>query len=383
MLKLSKKINNKWKAALILAQLAIVRILFKRKSFFIKPNTLLLLKLDSIGDYILFRNFIQLLKTSDKYKNYTITLCGNTWWKELSEHLDTGYIDEFIWVDYAKLNTFSYQLKLIRELHSKAYEVLIHPTYSRDPFSDNVAIHSGAKYKIGYEGDLVNITKIQKDKNNLSYTTLVPSSSPFLFEFYRNRYFFEQVLMEKITLSKPELNYHSVVSGNKIIICPGAKDSFRRWSPQQFAELCNKLNTNFENNEFVICGSQADNAAATAIMINSGINFTNYVGKLSLVELLQLFTKARLIITNDSGPFHIAVALNKKVVCISNGNNYGRFTPYPAEMNTLSTVVYPEQLLQLNNEQRLIQYYKHGSPLNITNISVNAVYDAIKNKLLL
>ena len=77
--------------------------IYKNKNVFVNKNTLLLLRLDSIGDYILFRNFIRALKESKKYKDYKITLCGNSRWKDLALHLDKQYITEYIWVDYHKM----------------------------------------------------------------------------------------------------------------------------------------------------------------------------------------------------------------------------------------------------------------------------------------
>ena len=47
-------------------------------------NTLLIIRLDAIGDYLLFRNFLSVIRASRKYKDYEITLCGNIVWKDLS-----------------------------------------------------------------------------------------------------------------------------------------------------------------------------------------------------------------------------------------------------------------------------------------------------------
>ncbi len=52
------------------------------------PNTLLLIKLDSIGDYILFRNFLSFIRKNHKFSNHRITLIGNIIWKDLSETFD-------------------------------------------------------------------------------------------------------------------------------------------------------------------------------------------------------------------------------------------------------------------------------------------------------
>ena len=46
-------------------------------------NSLLLFRVDAIGDFILFRNFIEVLSQSRKYSNFDITLLGNVLWKDL------------------------------------------------------------------------------------------------------------------------------------------------------------------------------------------------------------------------------------------------------------------------------------------------------------
>ncbi len=353
---------------------------FKRTPLSANKGTLLLLRLDSIGDYVLFRNFIQVLKASEKYKGYKITLCGNLWWKELAENLDKDYVDEYIWIDYHKMQDFKYRFRKYNEIYSGKYEVLIHPTFSRDAVSDNVVVHSGAKEKIGYDGDMINLTPLQKNENNLAYTRLIPSLSEFKFEFYRNKDFFEQLLSEKIAVLKPQINYTSTVE-NKIIICPGAKDAFRRWSTENFRHLCALLKRDYLNEEFVICGSKEDGILAKEIAQNSNISFSDLTGKLSLIELVRVMAEAKLVITNDSGPFHVAVALGKKVICISNGNNYGRFTPYPKEMNTNSSVIYPDQILAESEEERLKKFCKEVKDVNINEIKVEHVFSEIKKHM--
>jgi ADP-heptose:LPS heptosyltransferase len=352
-------------------------LIFKKSSFFIKKNTLLILRLDSIGDYILFRNFIEVIKISEKYKNYKITLCGNFWWKDLAENLDINYIDKFIWVDYTKMNDFKYRFEIYKKIHSQNFEVLIHPSFSRDAISDGIVTHSGAKQKIGYNGDFVNLNKLQKDTNDKSYTHLIPSLSKYKFEFYRNLDFFEQLLSQKIPILKPEIK-HTPSIENKIIICPGAKDAFRRWDPKKFAQLCDGLKAKFPLDEFTICGSEQDSILATEIIHNSNISFTDLTGKLNLIELIQIIAQAKLVITNDSGPFHIAVALGKKVICISNGNNYGRFSPYPKQMNTNSKTIYPFQLLAFTEADRLEKFCKEVKNIDINEIDPKQVFIEIK-----
>jgi ADP-heptose:LPS heptosyltransferase len=365
-------------------QSVIETIVFRRESPFVKKNTLLLLKLDSIGDYVLFHDYIKVLKESEKYKNYEITLCGNHWWKSLAEELDAAYVKNFIWVDYFKLNaSFLYRFRMYSQIHRRKFETLVHPTYSRCEVSDRLVKYSGIKKTIGNIGDLTNYPQSQKAKNDLFYSELIPSKAKYEFEFYRNRDFFEELLAEKIPLLRPQINYANADGENKIVFCPGAKDLFRLWSAENVIQLSEMLKPDFPAEEFVICGSEKDSNIAKEIINNSSIKFTDYTGMLDLMGLVKVLSQAKLVVTNDSGPFHIAVALNKKVVCISNGNNYGRFSPYPKEMNTNSVVIYPDEVLNCNSEEERLQTYcKHGSTLDINTISASVVYNKIKTSLI-
>jgi len=94
-------------------------------------KSLLIIRLDAIGDYVLFRNYIEVLKNSEKYKDYKITLVGNIAWKSIAEELDSKYIDNFIWTDREKFEkNFIYRYKKLKKISSKGYDVVINPTYS-------------------------------------------------------------------------------------------------------------------------------------------------------------------------------------------------------------------------------------------------------------
>jgi len=342
-----------------------------------KPNTLLIVKVDSIGDYVLFRNFIQEIKNSDTYKNHRITLCGNSWWKDLAENLDASVIDNFIWIDYSKLNDCGYWFRLHKKIFFSRFETVIQSTFSRDRIGDDIVKYSAAKKKIGSEGDLVNLTALKKKENDETYTRLIPSAGKYMFEFNRNKHFFEQVLNKKIAISKPSIaSVHQTET--KIIFFPGAKDTFRRWSTGNFAALSKKLKSDFPAATFVICGSAQDTPMAKEIIALSTVSFTDLTGKLSLMQLVAELEQAKLVIANDSGPFHIAVALNKKVICISNGNNYSRFTPYPEEMKTQSIVIYPDQITARSEQERREQFCREVKEIDINNISVEQVYLQVK-----
>ncbi|MDW8465862.1 MAG: hypothetical protein RML35_06685 [Chloroherpetonaceae bacterium] len=81
----------------------------KNKSFV--PKTLLILRLDEIGDYVLFRNFLKEIRESERFKDYKITLCGNAAWKDLAEAFDKESVDEFIWISKSVKRGIEFEAK--------------------------------------------------------------------------------------------------------------------------------------------------------------------------------------------------------------------------------------------------------------------------------
>jgi ADP-heptose:LPS heptosyltransferase len=64
--------------------------------------------------------------------------------------------------------------------------------------------------------------------------------------------------------------------------------------------------------------------------------------KTSLTEFLEILAHAKCIISVDTGSVHMAAAVHCPVYAIFNGSQYGRFAPYPKELNKKFYSVYPD-----------------------------------------
>ncbi len=355
----------------------------------IKQKSLLLVRLDLIGDYILFRNYIEVLKKSEKYKDYSITLLGNSDWKNISEEFDSDFIDNFIWLDKNKfLKDFLYRYKKFKEIVSNGYEVVLSPVYSREFFyDDNIVKHIFANEKIGHIGDLSNIKKWQKNISDKYYDKLIPAKDEIIFEFYRNKDFFEILLKDKLDMVKPHINLIPKkldydLPQNYAILFIGASVSFRKWSIEKFSKVGMYLKEKY-NYEIVLCGGPRDNHSAKEFSYHYKGKYLDLVGKTTLVELLTIIYNGNLILSNETSAPHFAVALDvENIFVISNGNHYGRFIPYPKEVIANYHVIYhPEIEKDLGNYKKLINSYGYGSYLDINEISVEAVKNKIEKVL--
>ena len=203
----------------------------------IRPKSILIIRLDAIGDYVLFRNFIEVLRKSSDYRDYRITLLGNVVWRSLGEELDSGYVDEFIWLDRDRfVADFAYRSEKLKEINNPGYEIVLSPVYSRGfVYSDMIVRLVNAKHKIGSEGGLSNMLKWQKRRGDRYYTRLIPARDGVLFEFDRNKEFFEGFLQVRLDLQKPTIvppkrECPFELPRRYAVLFIGASSRFRKWS---------------------------------------------------------------------------------------------------------------------------------------------------------
>lgn len=357
--------------------------LFVGSSTNITANTLLLIRLDAIGDYILFRNFIESIKKSEKYKNYSLTLVGNISWKPIAENFDSLYIDNFIWIDRKKfLGNLLYRVKKLNEITSKGYDVAVSPVYSRELFyGDWIIKLVNAVDKIGSFGDLSNIRKWHKAIGDRYYSELVPVEQKVMFEFDRNREFISFFLSTAVDIEKPEitLNRQSNIDlpDGYAVLFIGASSNFRKWNARSFGKLGKYIKDKYKL-KIVLCGSASDKPQIEAFRESIGENFLDLVGKTSLLDMFYILKNANVLISNETSIPHIAVALNvKNVFVIYNGNHFKRFIPYPREMHHNYNVIYHPDI-EKNKDQymKISNSYKYTSKLDIQEIT----YEAVKDK---
>jgi heptosyltransferase-2 len=104
------------------------------------------------------------------------------------------------------------------------------------------------------------------------------------------------------------LTAHGVAPGFTAL-APGSVWSTKRWP--YYAELTARL-----EGQAVIVGGEEDAALAEAIVQMCGGKAVSAAGALSLRESAALIRRARLLVTNDSAPLHLATAMGTPVLAL-------------------------------------------------------------------
>ncbi len=132
-----------------------------------------------------------------------------------------------------------------------------------------------------------------------------------------------------------QVQWHIQSSGHKVQGLPrrymvlniGATKPANRWTVQGFVELATTIRKKY-NLPCVLTGGPEDVPMAIHIAGQSDDNVINLVGKTSLLELVDLLKDAIMVVTCDTGPMHLAVALGKDVVALFGPSDHRRTGPY-------------------------------------------------------
>ncbi|MDF2433618.1 MAG: hypothetical protein JWP44_3249 [Mucilaginibacter sp.] len=292
---------------------------------------LLIIKTDAIGDYILFRNYLELLKKSKRFKHYRITLLGNKLWEELALKYDSEFADDFIFVDPEKLYYAPLTLlKLGWQLFKNNYEIVLQPSYTRLLITDGLAALTASKEIIGFEGDNEGIPPRYKTRTDKFYTQKLILPSDISFEFERSGFFFQEILDCEISLPYPSLPFNKM-QPTGIVIFPGAGNLKRSWDAEKFKTLIGLIKQHTSQSVY-LAGSVGEiylgQYLTESLPANSVINL---IGKTSLIQLIDIIGNASLVIANETSAIHIAAATQTKSICILGGGHFGRFAPYPEQ----------------------------------------------------
>jgi lipopolysaccharide heptosyltransferase I len=128
-----------------------------------------------------------------------------------------------------------------------------------------------------------------------------------------------------------------VSRGNWVSLQPGARWLNKRWPAEHFAELVRKLSASDPDLNFAVLGGADEAPLGRAITGVAPPRCLDLTGKLSLPEMVEWIRFSRLLITNDTGPMHVAAALAKPIVALFGPTEPTRTGPYGQLEHVLQT----------------------------------------------
>lgn len=348
----------------------------------------LLIRLDSIGDFILWLDAAKDIKRLYPDNGYEITLLGNIVWTSLAESLP--YFDEVWHLDRRRfIRSLPYRLSALKKVRSAGFDVVVSPSFSREFLHEDALVRiSGAEERIGPLGDYSSMAPRQSRISDRWYTRLLRLPEAPTMELLRNAEFMRSSGLKDFRAGVPELPLRTELPAdfdvrNYFVLFPGAQAYFRQWPLTNFRKLAERIceATGWTG---VICGGTSEKALGEALKRDTPVPLRNWCGRTSLTELIAIIAGARMLIGNETGAVHIAASLSVPSVCILGGGHYGRFIPYKVEIATgrpLPVAVYSQMNCFNCNWQCLHEGDNRGAMQCVEGITVDAVWKAVRDIL--
>ncbi|MFH0976448.1 MAG: glycosyltransferase family 9 protein [Spirochaetota bacterium] len=287
---------------------------------------ILLIQYKPAGDVLLLTPVVKTLKKS--FPDCNITFLVNE--KESSVIKNYKLIDNFILLKkhskkglFNYINYLKYNLSVNLQIRKTRFDAVI--DFIENPKSAFTAFFSGAGIRIGRKTGLRSLAynkRIEIHENNVNTV---------LRRLYHLRplgieasYIPPEINLEERDIKFAEQYFNSIKLNNErpvIFLAPNSPRSARRWKAEYFAETARAL-IKTHNAKILLAWGPGEEIYTQKILSTIGFD-AGMIPLTTYMEMAALFYRSVLIITNDSGPKHIANAVGVKSITI-----YGPTNPH-------------------------------------------------------
>ena len=278
-----------------------------------KNDNVIVISNTALGDTILSTPAIKSLKKSFPYIKIIAVLKSS--FSPLFEGVD--YIDEIINYDGKYKNFFS-TIQKIKKYNPKLGLIL----HSNGPQDIQLCVLSNCEYILKHptKSDLKKFLSFDFKKQNqhtiedrLDLIRKIGGKNIDLrMEIFK---------LDDIRLSEKFEKYKNYI-GLQI----GAADKYKMWPIDRFIKLTKQLLQ--YNEKILITGIDKEYLLAEEIVKSCGSNVINMCGKTSIKELPYLINNLKMLITNDTGSMHLAIALKTPTISLFSATNPKEIGPY-------------------------------------------------------
>jgi lipopolysaccharide heptosyltransferase II len=147
-------------------------------------------------------------------------------------------------------------------------------------------------------------------------------------------------LLEKFTDKKlgiPHVQlHHSFKKSDHVVVNINSEAASRRLTTTKAVEIINQL-SNSINKKIILIGAPKERAFVSAVyeQLKNKDKIENNAGETSLLQLTELLATARIMLSTDSGPAHLANALGTYTVVLFGAGNEHNTAPFNEELRNI------------------------------------------------
>ncbi len=220
------------------------------------------------------------------------------------------YLNELILIDDRR-SLFSYAkaLKIFFKIRSRHFDAAIffHRSRTRIFFIKM----AGVPVRLGYAK--------QPEKRFLTHVFPLPQHPLHKTDYFLNLLTAMGIAPDGRTPDFfPQKAARNPLAGERYVaLHPGGNWLLKRWPAENFAQWIDGLSEKFPDTKIILCGTFAEKPLSDQIKsLCSSPRLVVMTGKTSLDELALLLKEARLLLSNDSGPIHLAASQKTPILGI-------------------------------------------------------------------
>ncbi len=341
------------------------------------PSSLCILRLSAIGDVC---NTIATVQAIQKQWPEThITWVTGKLEAQLLQAIDD--VEVIVFDKKAGLDGYK---SLWKQLKGREFDALLHMQYAIRASVATLGIK--AKYKLGFSSDR------SQDFQTLFTNVKVPSPSSLhvadgLMAFANQIGVPQSKLSWSLSYSDEDSTWAKekldTVKPNLLLV-PGASKAYKNWNAKGYVDVINHARKKGWN--VILAGSPAKVEVDLANEIQALLRepCLNLVGESSILQMLALIDKVQVVIAPDTGPAHMASAMNTPIIGLYAHHNPIRVGPYRFLKYAVS--VYEEVILaetgKTSQELSWRTRAKDEAAMNrITSDRVAAMFDQVVEDL--
>jgi heptosyltransferase-2 len=277
-------------------------------------NNILVLQTAFIGDAILTLPLIQVLKKNYPRSSIDVVVVPRTV-DIFSHHPAISHI-----ISYDKRGKDRGLIgfwRLRNQLRAKNYDLIVIP--HRSIRSALLAWLLKPNVRIGFDrsaGRLLFTKIVRYDPTDHEIDRNLSLLSPLSLQIDKNELPQLYPSAEDARVVDSVLDSLGLNKENHIItVAPGTIWNTKRWPADRFATMCKRLSS--ECSAVLLIGGKEDSALCEEIAgMSKAKSVFNVAGKFPLLQSAELIKRSHVLISNDSAPMHLAVAVGTPVVAI-------------------------------------------------------------------
>ena len=160
------------------------------------------------------------------------------------------------------------------------------------------------------------------------------------------------------------------IQDNYAVLISGSVHQDKCWPPERFAQLADRISSQY-GLSIIATGSASEAKIVDKVKEKANVPIVSLAGQTSLSQLVALLKRAKLIVSNDTGPGHIAAALGVPLVLMFGRANPIRLGPYRRK----------DCVMAIEPDGRGIETNNFDPKYDIKRITVEQVYQKVRQQM--